>query len=233
MSITITFGKKAPQGLSSALLRRLRDELSSQGFTCQYMDLVEMSGFDSRIVEPASILIVRDGVSCLGGDTKTLLNEQKYQKKLYPQQPKIVDIGQSEQIALLNRGLVELLGRSAENLEVDTDFSAETVNFHGDDDRNIVIGVRLGKSRPLQFQWYQNDSAIGLPMEIYPELQQGDLYILSEKASGHDWQDPSIPTLCHAVPRIKTSRKREPSGPAALGRRLRQMGKVSDCRRRC
>lgn len=207
--------------------------MTSDGFTCQYMDLVELSSLDPESVEPASVLVIRGGVESLGSNNKTLIEEQKYQKKIYPREHKIMDTGSSEQINYLKRELADLLGRQGENLHVDTDFSSETINFHGDDDRNVIVGVRLGKTRPLQFQWYHKDSPIGLPMEVYPPLQQGDLYILSEKATGYDWQDPSIPTLCHAVPRIKPVKKSVPSGPAAIGRRLKKMGKCGDSRVRC
>lgn len=71
------------------------------------------------------------------------------------------------------------------------------LGYHGDFERKIVIAVRLGASMPLHYQWYKNSTPIGDNMMFM--LNHGDVYIMSEKAVGHDYKRPSIPTLRHAA----------------------------------
>ena len=68
---------------------------------------------------------------------------------------------------------------------------------HGDFERNIVIGLRLGDSIPLNFHWYHRFKCIGNKFTI--NLNHGDLYIMSEKAVGKDWEKSSQLTLRHSA----------------------------------
>jgi hypothetical protein len=75
------------------------------------------------------------------------------------------------------------------------------IKFHGDTERKIVIGLRLGATFPLFYQWFKNDIAIiEHPIEI--NLEHGDLYIMSSKAVGNDWKNKNIFTLRHAAGRL-------------------------------
>lgn len=60
------------------------------------------------------------------------------------------------------------------------------IGFHGDSERRIVIGIRLGSTLQLEYQWYQYSNPIGQRMAI--ELNSGDIYFMSEKAVGTDWK---------------------------------------------
>lgn len=71
------------------------------------------------------------------------------------------------------------------------------IGYHGDSERKKVIGVRLGAIIPLVYQWYLNSERIG--SKIHLELNHGDIYIMSEKATGNDWKKRSICTLRHAA----------------------------------
>lgn len=71
------------------------------------------------------------------------------------------------------------------------------ISYHGDTERKIVVGIRFGATFPLYFQWYKNTESISEPYEI--SLNSGDLYIMSDKAVGHDWKKRSILTLRHAA----------------------------------
>lgn len=71
------------------------------------------------------------------------------------------------------------------------------IGFHGDAERRRVVGVRLGTSLPLHFQWFQNGKPTGRRFSI--ALESGDLYIMSEKAVGTDWRRSSVLTLRHAA----------------------------------
>lgn len=72
------------------------------------------------------------------------------------------------------------------------------IGFHGDTERRVVIGVRLGESMNMVWQWYHQSRPVGSLMVI-EELRHGDMYIMSEKALGFDWKKRSIYTLRHAA----------------------------------
>ena len=71
----------------------------------------------------------------------------------------------------------------------------------GDEERKVVVGVRLGhgaNGMPLKFRWYLHGDPIGREGRI--ELNEGDIYIMSEKAVGFDtFKEPHVPTLRHAA----------------------------------
>lgn len=71
------------------------------------------------------------------------------------------------------------------------------IGFHGDAERRKVIGVRLGESIPLHFQWFYKNKVVGKRMEF--ALNDGDMYIMSDKAVGFDWKNYNILTLRHAA----------------------------------
>lgn len=71
------------------------------------------------------------------------------------------------------------------------------IGYHGDSERKKVIGIRLGATIPLVYQWYLNSERVG--SKIYLELDHGDIYIMSEKATGNDWKKRSTHTLRHAA----------------------------------
>jgi len=71
------------------------------------------------------------------------------------------------------------------------------IGFHGDAERKMVIAVRLGLSMPLHYQWYYRGSPVGKRAEFI--INSGDIYAMSEKATGYDWRRSIIPTLRHAA----------------------------------
>ena len=71
------------------------------------------------------------------------------------------------------------------------------IGYHGDAERKIVVALRLGMSMPLHYQWFCGGSPVGTKIELI--LNNGDLYIMSEKATGFDWKKKKIPTLRHAA----------------------------------
>jgi alkylated DNA repair dioxygenase AlkB len=60
------------------------------------------------------------------------------------------------------------------------------IGFHGDGERKIVVAFRVGATLPLHFQWYQNSSPVGERIKL--SLHHGDVYMMSEKATGNDWK---------------------------------------------
>lgn len=73
------------------------------------------------------------------------------------------------------------------------------IGYHGDGERRKVFAVRIGVSErmPLYYQWYQNSKPVGDRIEIL--LEDGDMYVMSEKAVGFDWLKKKMPTLRHAT----------------------------------
>ena len=77
------------------------------------------------------------------------------------------------------------------------DITKTGIGYHGDSERVKVIGVRLGESLPLHYQWYYQSKPVGQNMKFM--LEGGDIYVMSEKAVGTDWKSKSFPTLRHAA----------------------------------
>ena len=71
------------------------------------------------------------------------------------------------------------------------------IGFHGDSERMIVIAVRLGKTMCLHYQWFSRFKPIGDRCIL--NINHGDMYFMSEKATGNDWKKSSIITLRHAA----------------------------------
>ena len=88
-----------------------------------------------------------------------------------------------------------------ENLKVEGNYYYDIkkcgIGFHGDSERRKVIGVRLGESFPIAFQWYHKKEPISEIINI--PIESGDIYIMSEKTVGTDWKSSSIKTLRHAA----------------------------------
>ena len=89
------------------------------------------------------------------------------------------------------------------------------IGWHGDLERKLVVGMRVGpgaNGMPLKYQWFHRSSPVGREAQIV--LDSGDLYMMSEKAVGFDWKLPSKYTLRHAAGKAscsysKTKRKRD------------------------
>lgn len=71
------------------------------------------------------------------------------------------------------------------------------IGFHGDTERRKVMGVRLGSTMPLYYQWFHQGVAVGQMLTV--NLAHGDMYVMSEKASGYDWMRRNKLTLRHAA----------------------------------
>ena len=63
------------------------------------------------------------------------------------------------------------------------------INYHGDQERKIIICLCLGKSTQLVYQcrFPEEDAAIKQRLAATLTLNHGDIYFMSEKAGGYDW----------------------------------------------
>ena len=97
--------------------------------------------------------------------------------------------------------LPEYLGSKADGLLAEGNYYFDVENtgigWHGDKERKIVIALRLGASIPLYYQWYYKTDLAGKELKL--TLNHGDLYVMSEKATGQDWDKRNIYTLRHAA----------------------------------
>ena len=71
------------------------------------------------------------------------------------------------------------------------------IGYHGDTERRKVIGLRIGATIPLKFKWWHRNKSIGKLLEL--DLNNGDLYLMSEKCTGNDWKRSSIKTIRHSA----------------------------------
>jgi hypothetical protein len=85
------------------------------------------------------------------------------------------------------------------------------ISFHGDSERKLVAGVRLGASNPIYFGWWQYDIQTKLIKHVLGSmscviLDSGDLYMMTEKTVGTDWNKGrnKLPHLRHAAGKLES-----------------------------
>lgn len=101
----------------------------------------------------------------------------------------------------IRTNLNAFLGEKANDLTAEGNYYYDVrkcgIGFHGDAERKRVIAVRLGASLPLHYQWFHNSGPIGKRAKLV--IEHGDIYVMSEKATGFDWKKKSQITLRHAA----------------------------------
>ncbi|KAJ1564591.1 hypothetical protein HK096_007223 [Nowakowskiella sp. JEL0078] len=109
-----------------------------------------------------------------------------------------------KEVPCLNRirnMLPEIIGDAGKNLVVEGNYYYDIkkcgIGYHGDAERTKVVGVRLGETLPIFFQWYYKRNRIGTNMRF--DINGGDIYIMSDKSVGRDWKTRNTVTLRHAA----------------------------------
>jgi hypothetical protein len=101
----------------------------------------------------------------------------------------------------LRKNLLFIIGEKALDLKAEGNYYYDItkcgIGYHGDSERRRVVGVRIGATLPLRYQWFYQSKSIGPFINF--NLEHGDIYIMSEKAVGTDWKSSNIPTLRHAA----------------------------------
>jgi hypothetical protein len=104
-------------------------------------------------------------------------------------------------LSILREALPRYLGDKAHQLKCEGnkyyDLDQTGIGLHGDAERKIVCGVRLGDAFPLCYQWFHRNKPVGTRLELL--LGEGDIYVMSAKAVGFDWKCSSKLTLRHAA----------------------------------
>ncbi len=79
------------------------------------------------------------------------------------------------------------------------DLKKTGIGFHGDTERVVVMCITIGGGGgyPMRWQWFKDGMPVGKAIDI--ELNDGDVYVMSEKSVGADWKKKVIYTLRHAA----------------------------------
>jgi hypothetical protein len=114
-----------------------------------------------------------------------------------------------DKVPMLNkvRSGIESFGSKAKNLNAEMNYYYDLnqcgIGFHGDTERRLVIGLRLGSTMNLTYQWFQNFVPLVSKSEKSASttlsLSEGDIYIMGDKAVGWDWKHSKLATLRHAA----------------------------------
>ncbi len=215
-------GEIAEQGFSPEELCAARSRLAAAGHTAELVDLGEgaavlivRNGLAAFGVDADSMYDEHDALDV---DTKALMYKRVVNKKArhnlcYDDSPQKADYaaGKGTVIAFsdvpllrtVRDGLPGVFGLSkAEGLKCELnkyyDPSTCGIGFHGDTERKRVVAIRLGVTIPLVFGWWLRHEPVG-EKRVISDLAHGDMYVMSEKATGFDWKRSSIRTLRHAA----------------------------------
>ena len=114
----------------------------------------------------------------------------------------VVDFAVLPIMATLREKLPEFLEESEHllaegNYYTDLKQKEVGIGFHGDTERRKVIAMRFGESMDLQYQWFYKSEPVGKRVKLM--LNDGDMYVMSEKAVGFDWLKKNSYTLRHAA----------------------------------
>ena len=101
----------------------------------------------------------------------------------------------------IRESLPAVIGHKAQQLEAEGNYYYDLaqcgIGFHGDAERMKVVALRLGASMDLAYAWFHQSKPISARRVI--SLHHGDMYFMSQKATGQDWRKKVIPTLRHAA----------------------------------
>jgi hypothetical protein len=103
---------------------------------------------------------------------------------------------------LIKTKLHTFFGNKAKNLNAEGNYYFEKksgIGFHGDAERKIVICMSLGNTSTLRYAWRLPSSSEHYGESIDIQVNHGDMYIMSEKATGFDWKSRSKVRVVHAA----------------------------------
>ena len=113
----------------------------------------------------------------------------------------VISYNQASLLGKIRSELPKMLGPKANNLVCEGNryynLSKCGIGWHGDSERRKVIAFRLGGTMNLKYNWFKNSKSIGNSLTL--KLDNGDFYIMSEKAVGTDWKYRSKYTLRHCA----------------------------------
>ena len=114
----------------------------------------------------------------------------------------IVPFSKLKYLNKIRKNLPKILGSKAKNLNAEGNYyfhKNSGIGFHGDSERKIVICLSLGDSSIVRYNWRMPGSSDKYGSNIDLKINNGDIYIMSEKATGFDWKKRSKVRLVHAA----------------------------------
>lgn len=112
----------------------------------------------------------------------------------------VISYADAPHVDAIRRSIPWLLKEKGVNLQCEGNYyycDKSGIGFHGDAERRKVVGLRLGKTMPLVFQWFQHNKSVS--ERLLFTLNHADIYIMSDYATGYNWKSPSKITLRHAA----------------------------------
>lgn len=220
-----TVGDMSENGFTYEELKKNYEFLSTYGFKCEFIELGYEAGVLVMRGVVDSLLEKKEGTNELFMEHKSLQPVWDKKAKMrgqvvnkharhnlifadFDQNPdyasgngRIIDFKKVPLTEKIRINLPRLFGKKASQMLAEANYYYDIqkcyIGFHGDTERRRVIGVRLGGTFPLHFQWYKDSKKVGELVTI--NLNHGDVYVMSEKAVGFDWKKRSILTLRHAA----------------------------------
>lgn len=114
---------------------------------------------------------------------------------------RIISFTETKYLNKIKKSLHKYFLNKSENLVADGNYYYDIdkcgIGYHGDSERKIVIGIRLGATLPLVYQWYYKNEIQSKKLKI--NLEHGDIYVMSDKAVGYEWKQKNKYTLRHAA----------------------------------
>ena len=105
-------------------------------------------------------------------------------------------------LAAFREAMPRWLGPGAARLNAEGNHYYEDksgIGFHGDAERKVVVCLSLGKTSVLRYQWRLPGSSEHLHDPVDISVGHGDVYVMSEKATGWDWRLRSKIRVVHAA----------------------------------
>jgi alkylated DNA repair dioxygenase AlkB len=213
-------------GFTKADMELMKANFEAKGTLCQMYELASIrSSTGIAFSEPAYVLVIKKAIEskpvfeellALEMDKKALMrgrvvnkharwnlcfddvgHEADYEKG----KGRVVAYSDVPLLKRIKKELPAMFGSKANELKAELNYYYDItkcgIGWHGDSERRKVIALRLGASLPIYFQWYYDSERVGERYEI--PLDDGDMYVMSEKAVGTDWKCSSQFTLRHAT----------------------------------
>jgi len=115
----------------------------------------------------------------------------------------IYDFDRLDQLKNCREGLSQLIGQEQQDLrrlltnlnaEANIYYSDDTgIGFHGDSERELVIGINLGMRRRIEWQAF--DQTLPLGKRIKTTIGPGDVYFMEVDATGNNWKQNGYKNL--------------------------------------
>ncbi len=116
--------------------------------------------------------------------------------------PTVTAFGAVPRLAALRAALPALLGPKAAGLNAEGNLyhrRESGIGFHGDSERRVVICLSLGGEMTLRYCWRLPGSSAHPYPPVDIRVGHGDVYVMSEKATGHDWRLRGSTRVVHAA----------------------------------